>query len=142
MLKECDVTGASRILHCSWDESWHLMERAVARGLLRRPTPAPAIIGVDEKSAGRGQNYITVVSDLSAGTVCHIADERKEASLTSYFDTLCDDQRGGIEAVAMDMWDPYINSVRANLAEADKKIVFDKFHLLTELLGGYSLVIG
>jgi transposase len=44
--------------------------------------------------------------------------------------------------VAMDMWDPYINSVRANLAEADKKIVFDKFHLLTELLGGYSLVIG
>ena len=54
VLKECDVLGACRLLRCSWDEGWHLMQRAVTRGLLRRPTPAPAIIGVDEKSAGRG----------------------------------------------------------------------------------------
>ena len=46
-------------------------------GAAATPDPAPAIIGVDEKSAGRGQDDITVVSDVSTGTVCHIADERE-----------------------------------------------------------------
>src|ERR1022692_3738763 len=30
VLKECGVLGAARLLHTSWDETWHLMERAVA----------------------------------------------------------------------------------------------------------------
>ena len=29
----------------------------------------------------------------------------------------------------MDMWDPYIASVREQVAEAEGKIVFDKFHV-------------
>jgi transposase len=33
VLAECDVAGAGRLLRTSWDEIWHLMERAVARGL-------------------------------------------------------------------------------------------------------------
>ena len=86
VLKECDVTGAARLLRLSWDEAWHLMDRAVARGLAAKPLTAPARIGVDEKSAGRGQDYITVVSDLDRGTVDYIADERRTASLDSYFD--------------------------------------------------------
>ncbi len=36
----------------------------------------------------------------------------------------------GIEAVAMDMWDPYVDSVRAHLADPDDKIVFDRFHIM------------
>jgi transposase len=27
VLKECDVLGAARMLHLSWDEAWHLMDR-------------------------------------------------------------------------------------------------------------------
>ena len=91
---------------------------------------APARIGVDEKSAGRGQDYITVVSDLDRGTVDYLVDERRQASLDSYFDRFTAEQRAGIEAVAMDMWEPYINSARANLEDADEKIVFDRYHLM------------
>jgi len=47
--------------------------------------------------------------------------------------TLTESQREGIEAVAMDMWDPYIASLRAHVAEADRKIVFDKFHVAQHL---------
>ena len=130
VLKECDVLGAGRLLRLSWDESWHLMERAVARGLERKPARIFAYVGVDEKAAGRGQDYITVVSDLERGTVEHIADERRQASLDSYFEKLSPEQREGIQAVAMDMWDPYANSVRAHLADADEKIVFDRYHLM------------
>jgi transposase len=130
VLRECDVVGACRILRVSWDEGWHLMERAVARGLLRRPVEAPVHLGVDEKAAGRGHDYITVVSDIDAGTVRFIADERKEESLDAYFDTLPDTELARIEAVAMDMWEPYATSVRAHLDDADDKIVFDRFHIM------------
>jgi transposase len=130
VLVECDVAGAGRLLRTSWDETWHLMERAVARGLRVKEPGAPVHLGVDEKSAGRSQDYITIVSDLDKGTVAHIADERRQASLDSYFDTLAPEHLAGIEAVAMDMWEPYANSVRAHLADADDKIVFDRFHLM------------
>lgn len=133
VLKECDVQGACRILRLSWDEGWGIAERAVKRGLLRRGVVAPVHLGVDEKAAGRGQDYVTVVSDVDAGTVLHIADERKEASLDAYFDTLSPEQLAGIKAVAMDMWEPYANSVRSHLADADNKIVFDKFHILSHM---------
>src|SRR5664279_3730644 len=107
--------GAARLVHLRWDEAWHVMDRPVARGLAAKAQVAPARIGVDEKSAGRGQDYITVVSDLDRGTVDYLVDERRQASLDSYFDRFTAEQRAGIEAVAMDMWEPYINSARANL---------------------------
>ena len=33
----------------------------------------------------------------------------------------------------MDMWDPYINSVRAYLKAPDEKIVFDRYHIMRYL---------
>ena len=140
VLKECDVLGAARLLRLSWDEAWHLMDRAVARGLAAKPLSVPAHVGVDEKSAGRGQDYITVVSDLDKGTVEHIADERRQASLDSFFARFTVEQRAGIEAVAMDMWDPYITSARAHLADADEKIVFDRYHIMKYLTGAVDTV--
>jgi transposase len=130
VLTECDVLGASRLLRLSWDEAWHLMERAVQRGLSVKPERTIARIGVDEKAAGKGHDYITVVCDLDRGTVEHIADERKQASLHAYFERLSPQQREAIEAVAMDMWDAYVNSVRAHLDDADHKIVYDRFHIM------------
>jgi transposase len=35
--------------------------------------------------------------------------------------------------VAIDMWEPYINSVRANLTNPDNKIVFDRYHVMRYL---------
>jgi transposase len=133
VLGECSVQGAARLLRVSWDEAWHLMDRAVARGLAAKPLRAPAHVGVDEKSAGRGQDYITVVSDLDRGTVEHIADERRQVSLDSFFVRFTVEQRAGIDAVAMDMWDPYIASVREHLADPDEKIVFDRYHIMKYL---------
>jgi len=43
------------------------------------------------------------------------------------------EQLAGVEAIAMDMWEPYINSARAHLEDADDKIVFDRYHLMKYL---------
>ena len=130
VLGACDVAAAAGLLRLSWDEAWHLMDRAVARGLAAKTLAVPAHVGVDEKAAGRGQDYITLVCDLDAGTVEFIADERRQASLDGYFEQFTADQLAGIQAVAMDMWEPFANSVRAYLTDAEDKIVFDRYHLM------------
>ena len=133
VLQACDVKSAAGLLRISWDEAWHLMGRAVARGLAAKPVRVPAHLGVDEKAAGAGQDYLIVVSNLDTGTVEHIADERRKASLDDYFTQSSPDQRERIRAVAMDMWQPYITSVREHLTDPDSKIVFDRFHVMRYL---------
>ncbi len=133
VLQACDVEAASRLLHTSWDETWHLMQRAVARGKAAKDDAVPVHVGVDEKAAGRGQDYVTIVSDLDRGTVEYIADKREQTSLDGFFDQFSPAQLEAIEAVAMDMWEPYANSVRAHLDDADDKIVFDRYHVMSYL---------
>ena len=45
--------------------------------------------------------------------VLFVAEVRKQSSLDGFWPTLSQEQRDGIEAVAMDMWDPYIREIRA-----------------------------
>ena len=87
-------------------------------------------IGVDEKAAAKGHKYLTLVCDLDEGTVEHIAEDRKQESLDGYYAGLTQEQLDGIEAVAMDMWEPYIQATRAQVPEAAEKIVFDRFHVM------------
>ncbi len=130
VLRECSVTGATQILGLSWDEAWHLMERAVERGQARKVRRIIPHLGVDEKAIAKGHRYLTLVCDLAAGTVEYVGEERKQESLERYYRGLSTEQRHGIEAVAMDMWEPYIQATRAYVPAAEEKIVFDRFHLM------------
>lgn len=129
VLRQCDVTGATRILRISWDEAWGLMERAVQRGRQRKARRVVRRIGVDEKAAAKGHRYLTLVCDLDKGTVEHVGEERKQATLDGYYAGLSTKQLNGI-AVAMDMWEPYIQATLARVPDAAKKIVFDRFHVM------------
>ncbi len=129
-LKEATPTAVGRRLGLSWDEGRGIMERAVRRGLLRRSAAPVAQIGIDEKSFLRRHQYVSVVVDLDQPRILHVADDRKASSLTGYFTALTPEQRDGIRAIAMDMWEPYRKTVRAHVPDADAKIVFDKFHIM------------
>jgi transposase len=133
LLRECSVKGASGLLRISWDEAWGIKRRAVRRGLARRQAEPVAHLGVDEKAIAKRHRYLTVVADLDRGRVLHLADDRKPESLDGFWPTLTAAQRDGIAAVAMDMWEPYVQSTRAHLPGADGKIVFDKFHVVKHL---------
>jgi transposase len=130
VLGQCDVTGATKILRISWDEAWGIMERAVKRGRQRKAPKVVRRLGVDEKAAAKGHRYLTLVCDLEEGTVEHVAEERKQESLEGYYQGLSEEQLAGIEAVAMDMWAPYIQATLARVPEAAGKIVFDRFHVM------------
>src|SRR5947207_13760329 len=104
-------------------------DRPVERGVKRRKAEPVTHIGVDEKAFRKGHRYFTLVNDLDRSRVLYVAEDRTQSSLDGFWPTLTAEQRDGIEAVAMDMWDPYIASTKANLKDADSKIVFDKFHI-------------
>jgi transposase len=106
-----------------------IQARAVKRGLARRTATPARHLGIDETAFARRHQYVTVVTDLDRGQVLYVADDRRRESLDAFWPPLSAADLAAIEAVALDMWDPYLGSVRAHLPEADRKIVFDKFHV-------------
>ena len=132
-LKAASQKAVGKQLGLSWDEIHGIMERAVRRGLQRREAENIAKIGVDEKAFRKGHNYFTLVNDLVRGRVWYVAEGRQQSSLDGFWESLREEQKQSIEAVAMDMWEPYITSVREHLPEAEGKIVFDKFHIAKHL---------
>lgn len=130
-LLECDMEGSSRILDASWDECWHLVERAVTRGQKRKVPSTIEHLGVDEKAIAKGHKYLTLVCNLDRGCVEHVAKDRKRAGLEEYYESLSEEQRTGIKGIAMDMWEPFINATLAKIPDAGTKIVFDRFHIMS-----------
>ena len=86
------------------------------------------ILAVDEISIRKGHSYLTVVLDYVTGRVLFVGRHRKAKTLKKFFNQLSTGQRKRIEAVVMDMWDPFIKAVRDKLPHA--KIVFDLFHVV------------
>jgi transposase len=133
LLRECSVKGAAGLLRITWDEAWGIKERAVARGLSRRTQAVVPHLGVDEQAIAKRPRDLTVVADLERSRVLYLAEDRTQESLDGFWTTLAPAQRDGIEAIAMDRWEPYLQSPRAHLAEADTTIVFDTFHVAKHL---------
>jgi len=71
---------------------------------------------------------MTVVLDYLTGRVIWMGPGRKKETLDAFFAGMTQPQKDAIEAVAMDMWDPYINRVQFHTPQAH--IVFDHFHIV------------
>lgn len=132
-LKETSISAVARTLRLSWDEVDGIMGRAVQRGLKRRDRRPSKRIGVDETSFQKRHEYVTVVSDAVDGVVLYVADDHKQGSLDGFYEDLTPEAREQIEAVAMDMWKPYIASTVKYVPDAKRKIGFDKFHVASHL---------
>jgi len=70
------------------------------------------ILAVDEISIRKGHRYLTVVLDYLSGRVVYVGKDRKAKTLERFFNQFSDEQLDGIEAVVMDMWDPFIKAVK------------------------------
>jgi len=127
-------------LGLSWDEVHAIQERAVERGLERRQAEPVERLGIDEKSFTRGHRYFTLVNDLDRGRVLFVGEHRTEETLNGFWESLTPEQLAAVRGVAMDMWDPYVNSTRQHLPSAERKIVFDKFHIAKHLSEAVDLV--
>ena len=85
-------------------------------------------LAIDEIAVRKGHNYMTVVLDYDTGRVVWMGEGRQIETLDGFFRNMPETVRNGIRAVALDMWDPYINAVKRWCPDAD--IVFDLFHVV------------
>jgi transposase len=132
--QECSIEASARLCGLSGDQSWGVLERAVNRGPARKERRVPTHMGVDEKSIAKGHKYESLVYDIDRGTVEFVWDERGRESLESYYRQFLRKELAEIKAVAMDMWDPYIAATQKYVPKAEKKIVFDPFHVMRHIV--------
>lgn len=122
---------AEGLTELSWDQVDLIMDRAVARGMDRRQIERLRYCGIDEKSFGKGHNYASILHDLEGRRVLDVVHERTREATDELWRRIPEEQRKQIEAVAMDMWQPYMESTLTFVSQAD--IVHDKFHCVKEL---------
>jgi transposase len=130
------LTKAASILGISWKEAHTLRRRAVGRGLKRRCVDQIDYLGIDEKSFGRKDRFITVLTDPEGERVLEVARSKSSDAATKVLEVIPKEKRGAVAAVAMDMSAAMEKACREQLPNAD--IVYDKFHIekqLSEAMG-------
>lgn len=125
------VQGASDLLRISWEEARGIMERGVKRGLSRRDAEVIRYLGVDEKAIRKGHRYVTILTDLAGRRILEVTPERTQASLVRALESLDKCQIAGVEAVSMDMWEPYRTAVDASFPIPRPAVVHDRFHIIS-----------
>lgn len=128
------LSRGAELLRLDWSSVQRIMERAVARGLARRELEAVRHVGLDEKSFGKGQDYISTLVDLApdAPRVIEVVEGRDTHAAVQLLESLPAPARASIEAVAIDMSAAYAAAVGQVLPQAE--VVHDRFHV-SKLLG-------
>ena len=128
VIKACgNIKAAAGLLGLHWNVAHRIMQRAVQRGLKRRDTDSVEHVGIDEKSFRRGQDYISLMTDLDSSRVLEVSEGRDETAANRLWKSLSPENKQQIKAVAVDMWSAYLKSIRANAPNAE--IVHDRFHV-------------
>jgi transposase len=122
------VSEVAQLLNLDWKTVKNIDKFYLERDFGQPDLKGLRILAVDEISIRKGHSYLTVVLDYLSGRVLYIGKKRKAKTLKRFFNKLSISQRKKIEAVAMDMWDPFIKAVTDKLPQA--KIVFDLFHVV------------
>ena len=99
----------------------------VRRGLERRTVEQIEYLGIDEKSFGKKERFITVLTDLAGERVLEVAPSKSSAAAKAVLRVVPEDECPHVKAVAMDMSAAMEKACREELPNAD--IVYDKFHI-------------
>jgi len=88
------------------------------------------ILAIDEIAVKKRHTYMTVVLDYETGRVLWMKEGRSYNTLAGFFELMSEEQLKNLEAIALDMWDPYIKAIRKFAPHV--KIVFDLYHVVAD----------
>ena len=128
----------ARLFRCSWGTVATAVEAAVAYGLAHRDLDDVTHIGIDEISRKRGHVYVTNVDDLVRKRLVWSGEGRSTETVDAFFDVLGPEKTAALEGVCCDMWQPYIDVIKARAPQA--VLVFDKFHIVRHLMAAVDQV--
>ncbi|MFW6139244.1 MAG: ISL3 family transposase [Spirochaetota bacterium] len=122
------ITEVADHLGLDWKTVKDIHKRHLQQKFSQEDTITPRIILIDEISLKKRHTYLSVIADWDSGRVLGVQKDRTYESIKAFFDSLSDEVRAGIEAVGINMWDPYIKAITESCPKA--MIVFDAFHVI------------
>ena len=130
LCRELPVRQAAALLRCADKQLWRRIAFYVEQARALERFDDVSVIGVDETSLRKGQNYITVVHDLHAKRLLFATEGRDHTTLQKFVDDLR--AHGGdpaaVRHVCMDMSAAYARGAALALPEA--QISYDRFHVV------------
>jgi len=106
-----------------------------------RPLDGITVLGADEVSIGKGQNYLTLISALESPRgpeMLYVTEGRRERDLKRFWRWFGKQRARLITHVALDMWKPFRNSFKSHCPNV--QIIYDKFHVIRHLLEALNKV--
>lgn len=132
LAQELSWQGTAREYGLNWKSVASIVKRAVEYGLRNRVRPPVHLIGMDEVSRRKGQNYLTVVYDLERRVLLWVGEDRTEEAVKKFFTEEMGPRRcRTLRVVCMDMWAAYLHLVRQYAPQA--QVLFDRFHIVKHL---------
>jgi len=125
LCEKMSLTDVTKFSMVNWRTAKRIDKKKLQERFKNLDNINPTRIGVDEIAHEKGHKYLTIVRDLDAGVIW-VGEKRKEETLNQFFQELGKEKSRQIIVAVMDMWDPYIKSVKEN---TNAEIVFDKFHI-------------
>ena len=134
LVKVMTVLAAGRIVGEHDTLLWRIINHYMELARSQADHSGVTRIGIDETSARRGHDYVTLFVDLTGRKVLFVTPGKDSATVAAFADDLRAHQ-GAPEAigeVSIDMSPAFIKGVALQLPEAS--VTFDKFHV-TSLVG-------
>ena len=130
LCRELPVRQAAGLLRCADKQLWRQIEFYVGQARALESFAGVQVVGIDETSLRRGQNYITVVHDLDAKRLLFATEGRDHQTVLEFAADL--KAHGGdpaqVRHVCMDMSAAYAKGV--GLALPDALISYDRYHVV------------
>lgn len=127
LCQKMTIKNVAEVCGIDWKTAKNIDKKALSKLKINLQEISPKKIGVDEVAYQKGHNYLTIIRELDESIVIWIGIGRKKETLDTFFLELGSAKATNITVAVMDMWDPYIASVKEHCKNAD--IVFDKFHV-------------
>lgn len=125
------ISDVSMITGLDWKTVKDIDKYYIKKHLVGLQDITPERLGVDEVAYEKGHKYLTVVRDVDLNKVIWIGIGRRKETLDDFFTLLGKEKQRLITVVVLDMWDPYIASIKEHCPAVD--IVFDKFHIIKKV---------
>jgi transposase len=130
LCRDLPVSQAAGLLRCTDKQLWRRIEHYVNEARALEDFAGVELIGIDETSIRRGQNYITVVHDLDSKRLLFATEGRDHQTVLEFAQDL--EEHGGnpgaMRHVCMDMSAAYAKGVGLALPRAH--ISYDRFHVV------------
>ncbi len=130
LCQELPVRQAAALLRCTDKQLWRRIEHYVSAARALDDMSGVSIVGIDETSLRKGQNYITLARDLQAKRLLFACEGRDHQTVADFASEL--KAHGGdpaqIKHVCQDVSGAYAKGVGLALPQA--QISYDRFHVI------------